>query len=447
MDSFEHAAPPVALSWLPIGLRAHAARVRTWSMPSALALTDQGLISGANFLLNLLLARWLAPQDYGIFAVAFTVFLVLNSFHEALVLEPLSVLSASHSPSRLNSYFSRQLRIQFGWMLAVASVLVGVATGFLLLRGSSSLANSLFACALFIPCLFLQSFTRRVAYVAHRPAFAAASSSLYAFVLFVGPLTTGAAFTRSPALPLLWIGFAALASSCLLLLLLRRFVPFETPEANLSLTHLLSENWAYGRWLAVTSVFSASAAQLQTILTAGLLNLDAAGTLRAMQLPMLLMAQTITALAVLFLPRLAHKVGEGNFTALRRNTHYLSTALVALALSYALFLWLFAPQIERILFSGKYATASWLIPLLGLVPVFSALTVGFSLALRASRRPQHYLLAALCTAPISAASAVLLIPRWGLPGAAVSIVLNYAVGTVVTYLLYSRWVPSGDSRI
>src|SRR5580704_16536472 len=44
-------------------------RLRTWGWLSALSLVDQGLTSGASFGVNLLLARWMAPEVYGAFAV------------------------------------------------------------------------------------------------------------------------------------------------------------------------------------------------------------------------------------------------------------------------------------------------------------------------------------------------------------------------------------------
>jgi hypothetical protein len=42
----------------------------SWFKKGSLAVLDQGLFSGANFIVNILLARWLAPEEYGAFAVA-----------------------------------------------------------------------------------------------------------------------------------------------------------------------------------------------------------------------------------------------------------------------------------------------------------------------------------------------------------------------------------------
>ena len=47
------------------------------------AIIDQGLFALVSVLLNLLLASWLAPAEYGAFAVAYSVFLLLGAVHTA----------------------------------------------------------------------------------------------------------------------------------------------------------------------------------------------------------------------------------------------------------------------------------------------------------------------------------------------------------------------------
>ena len=46
----------------------------TWIHKSVLAVMDQGLVSGSNFLIGVLLARWLAPEQFGAYALAFSLF-------------------------------------------------------------------------------------------------------------------------------------------------------------------------------------------------------------------------------------------------------------------------------------------------------------------------------------------------------------------------------------
>ncbi|MDR7400087.1 MAG: hypothetical protein QN144_12370, partial [Armatimonadota bacterium] len=70
------------------------ARARVWASRGLWAVADQGLFSGANFVVNVLLARWLSPAEYGAFAVALSIFYLLAGFHSAVLTEPMMVFGA-----------------------------------------------------------------------------------------------------------------------------------------------------------------------------------------------------------------------------------------------------------------------------------------------------------------------------------------------------------------
>jgi hypothetical protein len=76
-----------------------SARRLAWVGKGALAIVDQGLLSGSNFLLAVLLARWLPRDQYGAFALGFSIFLFLSGLHNAFFLEPMSVLGPESYPS------------------------------------------------------------------------------------------------------------------------------------------------------------------------------------------------------------------------------------------------------------------------------------------------------------------------------------------------------------
>src|SRR5260370_17857789 len=59
-----------------------------------LAVLDQGLISGSNFLVGILLARWLAPEEYGAYALPFAIFLLLSFVSQSLCFGPVSPFRA-----------------------------------------------------------------------------------------------------------------------------------------------------------------------------------------------------------------------------------------------------------------------------------------------------------------------------------------------------------------
>src|SRR5665213_3439268 len=86
-----------------------SAKVFVWGKRSALAIVDQALTSGCNFVVNLVLARWLTGESYGAFAVVFAAYLFAAGFHTVLLLEPLSVMGPSRHSTRLAPYFRSQI--------------------------------------------------------------------------------------------------------------------------------------------------------------------------------------------------------------------------------------------------------------------------------------------------------------------------------------------------
>jgi hypothetical protein len=88
-------------------------RMRRWGLKGGLSVLDQGLYSGANFVLSILLARWLSPSYYGMFAIAFAIYLFAYQVHNAIILEPMSVLGPARMYHRLADYLRDQLKLHF----------------------------------------------------------------------------------------------------------------------------------------------------------------------------------------------------------------------------------------------------------------------------------------------------------------------------------------------
>jgi O-antigen/teichoic acid export membrane protein len=121
---------------------------------------------------------------------------------------------------------------------------------------------------------------------------------------------------------------------------------------------------------------------------------------------------------------------------MRQKAMLVSLGLAGVALCFAGFLAVFSVQVEQLLFRGKYIDQAWLMSVLALIPAASAFSTGYSMALRASQRPQFDLLANIVAAPVGLFSAVLFIHWWGLAGAAGSLVLGFVVLSGVTFVCF-----------
>lgn len=400
-------------------------RVRVWGIRSSLSIIDQGLTSGAGLLLNLLLARWLSSEAYGAFSVAFATVLFLFGFSSALLLEPMSVLGPACYSSQMLGYFRAQLKLHTALVVSLSGILGVAAVVIALTGGKHELVQALAGSALALPFLLLLWLIRRMCYVMHRPYMAVWGSASYLICVVAGLWLLRTTSRLSSFSAFVLIGAASIPATVVLLRQLG--IIGGSVGQGLDWRTVASANWQYGRWLVASTVLFSVTTQTQTYLVAALLGLGAAGTLRALQIPALVMTQIVTAFGLLVLPALARDFGSGHLERLRRKAILVSLFLTILALAYAGFLALFVGPVERILFAGKFSAGRWLIPLLALIPVFNAFATGFSMALRASQKPHFDLLANAVAAPAALISALILIRLWGVSGAGLSMVAGLAV--------------------
>ncbi len=414
---------------------------RRWGAKAAFSVADQGIVSGANFALNILLARWLTPAEYGAFAVAFTIFLFLSGFHNALVLEPMCVLGPSQYRGEPQRYRRSLLLLNLGLTGGLAAVAVLAA----LIVKDDLLGKALWGLAAVIPFTLLFWFLRRVCYLDFRPEEAARSSLVYAVLLIASTF----AFQWNGQLSLfqafLCMGTAGLGASIpglrtLYLEMLQDRNRDSTSADHSRMPRVFKEHWNYGKWVAALTVLSLATLHIQTLLSAALLGLEAAGALRAVTNFILPAMQTINSISMLGLPVLSDHFGRGDMKGLLRKSFFITTGLTVLGCACEVPLLLFNGQLEGLVYGGKFAAFSELIPVMGLIPVFSGLASGYSLALRAVQKPQHYVIVGAITAPIGIVTAILFTNLWGLGGLAAGMVITYASGTAVTFFLYRTWV-------
>src|SRR6185312_5640094 len=69
---------------------AHLRRIRS-NQAGVWALVDQGLVSLGGVATSVILARFLAPKDFGIYVLLFGAMLFLNTVHASIIVYPLSV--------------------------------------------------------------------------------------------------------------------------------------------------------------------------------------------------------------------------------------------------------------------------------------------------------------------------------------------------------------------
>ena len=118
------------------------------------SLIDQVSFSASHFVLNILLATWLAPRAYGSFAFGFSALLLVAAFYSAVTTEPLLMFGASRFRNRFKAYLGVLLKYHGTISLGVGllAVLGGVGA---FAFGSGDAAGALFGVAVAAPLLLL----------------------------------------------------------------------------------------------------------------------------------------------------------------------------------------------------------------------------------------------------------------------------------------------------
>ena len=412
-------------------------RIKHWGLKGGMAILDQGIFSGSNFILNILLARWLLPEDYGAYAIGFTVLVLFLQLLIAYILEPMGVLGPSSYGEELKAYLIAQVRLYFvvtgpiGLLFAVIVYLYGRSGGNLLV------CNILMAIGIMLSLILLPWMLRRVFYVLGTPDVALAGSVIYAILLILFTFIVKQQASLTAISSVFVVASAGAMSGLFLLTQLGSYVGLKI---NIPITSVLNRNWIFGRWLVISSILMVISVQAQIYIAGSVLGLKESGVIYALQTLSQPMTLTVTAITALITPSLASDYARSDFKSFKRKAYATTLALGGIAILFELFLIFFKMPLENIVYGGRFSEYINLIPIWGLSPLITALVSGLQCSLQAAKYSYSLLIASLFWLPVSLGSCIVLIHYWGLWGVAWSTVLGYlALGIVLTFL-YCYWL-------
>jgi O-antigen/teichoic acid export membrane protein len=425
-------------------LRASLTAWMPWVGKGSFALLDQGLFAGGNFIGNILLARWLTPDEYGAFAVAFSVFLLLGVFHTAILTEPMLVFGPGRYRERFPEYLGILLRAHFSLMVPGGLILVGAA--FLLGRVySPSIERALLGLALAAPFILLQWLVRRAFYVRLQPGWAAAGGGLYILFLPVCIYALRAMERLSPVTAFLGMALGSLVVSLVLLIPLNPRGPGVHKNPTVSM--VADDHWRYGRWAMATAGLGWFPTEIYFVLLPAWVGLEEAGALKALvnlAMPVLL---GISALSMLLLPVLSMQFEEGKKQSMI-STLWFSFGLFFLGSGAYLSLLLgLRGAIFQLLYSGKYHEfAGWPLVLVGLWPFGQAITGVLSSALRALQRPDYVFWSSVAGGAATLLLGIPLAWRLGVGGALAGGVLAFLARGGFLLSFYEKSLRKWESK-
>lgn len=252
-----------------------AARYRQFNW----ALTDQAMVSGANFLTNIVMVRYLGNGDlaeYGRFVLAWMAIEFLRILHDPMIVAPMVSIGPKQRPEKAAAYYSAVNFLQFNLSLLASSVLVGIVVLLNIYLPSWNLGGMAPIMGFAAISYHLQQNIRRCAFARHRPDLAFASDA----VRYLGQLAILIGLAQFYSLDskdaiLITASTAFLGIFCLLPVL----GPVGFDRQTLKST--ISRHWNFGKWLVPSAVLGRATADIFMAVAGAVIGAAAVGGLKA----------------------------------------------------------------------------------------------------------------------------------------------------------------------
>lgn len=410
---------------------------KRWGAKSALSIIDQGLLSLGNFAINIHLSRILVPKEYGLFAIVFSIYLLLLSFNQALILEPLNIIGMTKYKNNLINYFKRVTIIQFFASVPVSLMLFFVVL--YLLYSKNQLYFPLISLVIVGPFICTFFLVRRFCYMLYEPGIAFIGTLFYSAVVFLLYYLTVINGTVNVFNVFLLFGGASLVSALIIARVLYVRVP-SILKSVVSSRIVIYKHWKLGKWLLGSSIIGWFSSSIYFLLVGIFSGLEATAAYKAIDNLLLPMQQVITALSLLIIPRVAGKVSK-DMTYLKSVSIKLTLFFTAFVLIYLFFIFLLRFQVVNFLYgpSNVYIYYIWLLPFVGMTLIARAVVdLGIGVSLRIAKRFDVLFKSTVANSLFSLTIGVFLIWKYGILGAGIGVAIGSATQLVISSFYFRK---------
>jgi len=403
-----------------------------WTKKSTLSILDQGVFAGGNFLLNLLLARWLKPEDYGVFALTYAIFLLLTAFHNSVLVEPVSVFGPKKYLNNLIEYKKNIVAVHF-FLMTIFSILLCLPAFLITHFYFIELKRTMLYMLLSAPFILFFYLIRKTFYINLNLRKALFSSLLNLFLIM------GLVYImyKKETLLVEFI-FPALAIASFFSGLLFSFniksIKKEINVVNIENKTIIKENWKYGKWILATSSLTWLSGNFYYIILPFWVGLSEVGALRAyLNLP-LPAIHVITALSALFIPLMSKHLHEKGIQGVFKDIKIFLFIGFFLSVVFSLLLVLFDKEILFLLYKGKYENYINMIFIVALLPLLNVLIQAFASVLRVLEKTKYIFHCYIFSSIGGLVVGVILLEILGFEGAFWGMLVSYMISAGVLFI-------------
>ena len=410
----------------------------------AFSFADQALAVGGTFLANVALARTQSKEEYGTFALSYSVFTFLAALHNSTTLEPCTI----YASGRYRNRFSQYLRLMAKMNAAVGLTLTTlVLLSCLLLRwiAPSLVSRSLVGMGVTVSVLLSGAFLRRVFYLQRQPLYAAEASLICCAVVAIGLwITTKAHVLNGFSVFLVLASGWLLAGICLLghVNVDGRDISFLESEPG-----YWREHWMYSRWVLATAFVFQLTTQGYYWVVAAFLSVKEVAELRAMYLLLAPVDQVFIALTLVVVPVLSTLRASHRMPDFMRLLSKYASGVFAAAILFVLGAAIAGRPIIHLLYAGKFDGLVPLFYVLSFLPLFMGLSSVMSSGLNALEKPRLVFYGYSCSGIVTFVIGIPLVIHFGLRGAVYGLLLSGAVFTAAVAIGFcASWWKQRNSN-
>ena len=356
------------------------------------ALVDQALLSGTNFVTGVLLARFTEPGEYGAYVLAFSVLLMVNGFQSALISGPMTVLGAPREGDDLKRYISALAIGQVVMSVMLAGLAFAVLCIMSFTSASAGLRGAFLGMASAVFFVQAQEFFRRVLFTRLMPARVMLNDIIFCALQLGSLLLLWRLDARTAGNTGKWLSGrnvffcmagSAFVGSILGLYQARHFLGTALQGAQ----NYYRESWNYARWGLAGYGGSILIVQASAWVIGGMAGVAAVGMIEAARLLVAPLNILIIGGPNIIAPRAAKAYGQGGVKALSSFIKRLAPLWIGAFLLYGIVITAAPSFWLKLLFGEKYSAAGLVVTLWVGVYVIAGLRHLPGFVLSAMRRP------------------------------------------------------------
>lgn len=416
-------------------------RYGAWTRKIGGAVLDQAFFAGANFIINVLLARWLPIEEYGTFVVIYAGFLLAQNIYEAALIEPMNVFGAGKYSEVFRKYVGF-LYYGHAVMSFVLALLIVAAGAWIYQADGEMAGNGVIAVGLMAPFILSRWLSRQPFYVMSKPHLSAFGGLMY-FVItvaIIGLMQLGGMLTIAGALFAMGLG-GLIATIVLTLFYIKPDFSLKPVQDAISGRSVLRDHWRYGRWSAPARVLRWIPTQLNYLLFPLLVSVSISAALRATMNLVLPITMAISATMLIILPSFVRVYYAKGKEGLTERAKKVAVMYLLITGTYCLVLVVGGTFIIDILYDGRfneYVSLPYLLTM-GLIPIATGVNAVLDAALRAMEAVKQTFMAKIIPTILTVTVGVAMLAAFGLIGATLGMVLTESVMFILLFVIYRRY--------